>query len=215
MKGMLIWAALLVAVVTSAQEKQAWKRFENNIQLGGGLFLESGKNASEQNPGLTVRISYGMDIRLNEQWSVMPGVGFTGFRGQLAERLKGGLGGFSHAGGLVDLFVSTRYHIVLNRSGIVLGLGPSLSYMALQKQYHLPSAPNEYDDDDKVNHKDVFNPITLGLMPSIILQHGKHFQWGLEANIGLTNAMRQYPETERYTGTVGLHYLTLACGWRF
>ena len=68
-------SALLVSVSAFAQQNATWKRLESNFQLGGGLFLESGYLAREENPGAVLRLSYGLDIRLDDQWSVMPGVG--------------------------------------------------------------------------------------------------------------------------------------------
>ena len=77
MKKSIITLALLAltAGLVSAQENQSWKRLENNIMLGGGLFLESGLQSYGNNPGAVMRVSYGLDIRLNEKWSLMPGAG--------------------------------------------------------------------------------------------------------------------------------------------
>ena len=75
-------SALLVSVSAFAQQNATWKRLESNFQLGGGLFLESGYLAREENPGAVLRLSYGLDIRLDDQWSVMPGVGL---RAQLSQ----------------------------------------------------------------------------------------------------------------------------------
>lgn len=76
MKKLLSLMIFLLSVLSlSAQEN---KRFENNILLGAGVSLESGERAVDYNPGLVFRLSYGLDIRLNERWSVMPGAGLRG-----------------------------------------------------------------------------------------------------------------------------------------
>ena len=36
--------------------------------LGGGLFLESGSQSYGNNPGAVLRLSYGLDVRLNEKF---------------------------------------------------------------------------------------------------------------------------------------------------
>ena len=84
MKRPIITIALLAISVcmVSAQENPSWKRLENNIMLGGGLFLESGSQSYGNNPGAVLRLSYGLDVRLNETWSVMPG---AGIRAQLGD----------------------------------------------------------------------------------------------------------------------------------
>ena len=84
MKRPIVTIALLAISVcmVSAQENPSWKRLENNIMLGGGLFLESGSQSYGNNPGAVLRLSYGLDVRLNEKWSVMPG---AGLRAQLGD----------------------------------------------------------------------------------------------------------------------------------
>jgi len=84
MKRPIVTIALLAISVcmVSAQENPSWKRLENNIMLGGGLFLESGSQSYGNNPGAVLRLSYGLDVRLNETWSVMSG---AGLRAQLGD----------------------------------------------------------------------------------------------------------------------------------
>ena len=100
--------SLLLGMGASAQENTSWKRLEHNIQLGGGLFLESGLYANEQNPGIVLRVSYGLDIRFNEHWSVMPG---ASLRAQLGDvRHFMGKGNDPDGMALADVFMTARYH---------------------------------------------------------------------------------------------------------
>ena len=101
-------SALLVSVSAFAQQNATWKRLESNFQLGGGLFLESGYLAREENPGAVLRLSYGLDIRLDDQWSVMPGVGLRAQLSQIDHFMA--VGNDPDGMSLADVFVTARYH---------------------------------------------------------------------------------------------------------
>ena len=178
-------SALLVSVSAFAQQNATWKRLESNFQLGGGLFLESGYLAREENPGAVLRLSYGLDIRLDDQWSVMPGVGLRAQLSQIDHFMA--VGNDPDGMSLADVFVTARYH----------------------DTYYVDADPS-----DPLDGKEKFKRYDLGLQPSITFLRGKHFQWGFEGSIGLLNAMRQYPEYKR-TGSVHMHYLAVTCGWHF
>ena len=79
MKRFVFLLALLylAGLGVSAQEKRPFQRIESNVQIGSGLFLETGKDYRTrfQNPGIVLRLSYGLDIRFLEKWSLMPGIG--------------------------------------------------------------------------------------------------------------------------------------------
>lgn len=195
MKRPIITIALLAISVcmVSAQEKPSWKRLENNIMLGGGLFLESGSQSYGNNPGAVLRLSYGLDVRLNEKWSVMPGAGLRAQLGDIRHFMS--KGGDPDGMAMADVFV--------------VGLGPALSYMVSPDTYYIDADPT-----DPLNNKEKFKRFDVGLQPSVTFLHGKHFQWGFEGSIGLLNAMRQYPEYDRQ-GSIHLHYLAVTCGWHF
>ena len=202
----LVMAATLLGLTVAAQEN--WKRLESNFQLGGGLFMESGYLADEQNPGLVLRLSYGLDIRFNESWSMMPGAGLRAQLGDIRHFMW--LGNDPDGMSLADVFVIARYHgLEADGSRFVIGLGPALSYMVSPDTYYIDADPG-----DPLGGKEKFNRYDLGLQPSVTFLRGKHFQWGVEASIGLLNAMRQYPEYNR-TGSIHLHYFALTCGWHF
>ena len=206
-KSLLVIVFLFVTVFVSAQEKRAFKRFENYFQLGGGLFLESGYLAKDQNPGLAIRLSYGLDYRFNEKWSIMPGFGYRNLMGDYAH--------FSWEGNdpdyldLYDVSVIARYHLGSNANRLVFGLGPAFSYVSSSCTYYIDADP-----DDPRGGKEKFNKFDIGLQPSVYFLFWKHFQVGLEGNIGLLNMRRQYPEYN-ITSSTHLHYLALMCGVHF
>lgn len=187
MKRPIITIALLAISVcmVSAQENPSWKRLENNIMLGGGLFLESGSQSYGNNPGAGLRAQLG-DIRH--------------FMSK---------GGDPDGMAMADVFVVGRYHLASDGTRIVVGLGPALSYMVSPDTYYIDADPM-----DPLNNKEKFKRFDVGLQPSVTFLHGKHFQWGFEGSIGLLNAMRQYAEYNR-RGSIHLHYLAVTCGWHF
>ena len=207
MKRILI--TLLALMVTQsgwAQEQRVGKRVESNLMFGGGLFLETGSLGIHESPGAALQLSYGLDVRLNEHWSVMPGAGVR------AQRLEinhiGWIGGDPDGMGVIDFSCLARYHFHAEGTDMVVGLGPLLSLFS-QDTYYIDADPW-----DPLNSKAKWNRWWIGLKPSLVFQTGKHWQWGLEANIGLRNQMRQYPEYHK-TGGKYCHNLMVTCGWRF
>ena len=209
MKKILLTIVLLTLSCTYslAQENQPWKRLENNIMLGGGLFLESGSQSSGNNPGAVVRVSYGLDVRIDGRWSIMPGAGLRAQLGDIRNFMS--KGGDPDGMVMADAFLIGRCHFASDGTRIIVGLGPAVSFMVMPDTYSIDADPG-----DPMNDKKKFHNIDLGLQPSMTFLHGKHFQWGLECSVGLLNAMRQYPEHNR-TGSIHLHYVTLTCGWLF
>lgn len=202
----LFIAFLLVGVGVSAQESRPFKRVENQVQAGGGLFLETGKDyrIKSQNPGIVLRLSYGLDIRLGEHWSVMPGAGIRTQAGGILKSDKDR--GFTDKDNmtLADCFVTARYHLELAGHRIVFGLGPAFSYMLSPARYHDANFTGE-----KYRRSDI------GIQPSVTFLCGEHFQWGLEANIGLKDLRIVYMDLNTPFSPTYLNYLALTCGWRF
>ncbi len=198
---------MLFSVTAFSQQNSTLKRLESNFQLGAGLFLETGYLAHEENPGAVLRLSYGLDIRLGEQWSLMPGVGIRAQLSQINHFMA--VGNDPDGMNLADVFVTARYYFESDGSRIVVGLGPALSFMTSPDTYYVDADPN-----DPLNGKEKFKRHDLGLLPSITFLRGKHFQWGFEGSIGLLNTMRQYPELHR-NGSIHMHFIAVTCGWHF
>lgn len=203
---LILCSALLFAAHTGfAQEQGARKKLEHNIQLGAGVHFETGSNAkSFHNVGSGFQLSYGMDVSLSDKWSLMPGIGFRGCFSPQSFLSKGGdFDGMAYA----DLSLSLRYH--KPASNVIFGLAPVVSYMVVPDIYYVDADPS-----DPLNGKETFNRADFGVRPSMTFRHGRHFQWGVEAHIGVLNAMRQYPEYNR-TGAISVHHVMLFCGWHF
>jgi len=206
-KSIIFLLALSWSFIAFSQENESYKRLESNIQIAGGLFAESGDCADDVFPGGVLRFSYGLDVRLNDKWSVMPGAGIRGQFGELNH--IGWDGGDPDSMEMADFFCQARYHFESEGIRMVVGLGPQFSYMTGMDTYYVDADPN-----DPINGKDKFTRWSISALPSISFLHGKHFQWGFEASIGLSNSMKQYPEYN-CEGSILLHYFAVSCGWHF
>ena len=200
MKRILLMAlALTMGIAAGAQE--------SNVMLGVGLFGETGNRADNVFPGLALRLSYGLDLRLGEKWSVMPGAGIQARQAEINH--LGWVGGDPDGMTMADAFCQIRYHYEWQDTDMVFGLGPQVFYMVTPDHYYIDADP-----DDPRNGKEKFGKWDIGLQPALIFQTRKHFQWGFEANVGLRNMLHQYPEYN-VTGSVHLHSFMFVCGWRF
>ena len=197
----------LAGLGVSAQEKRPFQRIESNAQIGGGLFLETGKDyrIDYQNPGIALRLSYGLDFRFHEKWSLMPGVGLrTQMGGVLKLKKDERQKDMADNMALADFFVTARYHLETERQRIVFGLGLAFSYMILPAHYHYSNFTSEK-----------FRRVDIGIQPSVAFLHGEHFQWGLEANIGLKDLRIAYMNLDTPFNSTYLNYLAVTCGWHF
>ena len=203
----IIVLTMLAGIPAWSQTQPSQKRLENQIMIGAGLFGETGNRARNVFPGAVLRLSYGLDVKIGDKWSLMPG---AGIRAQLGEVNHIGWGGGDPDGmAMADLFCQARYHLVSEGTKMVVGLGPQFSYMVSPDTYYIDADPNDPRDG-----KEKFKRWDIGLQPSIVFQSGKHWQWGFEASVGLRSMMRQYPEYN-VSGRVHLHNIMFICGWRF
>lgn len=158
-------------------------------------------------PGAVLRLSYGLDLRVDDKWSVMPG---AGIRTQLGNVNRiGSVGGDMEGMSMADVFCQVRYRPGPEGTRVVLFLGPQISCMVSPDTYYI-----DWDPSDPRNHKEKFLRWDVSLQPGVIIRHGKHWQWGIEASVGLRNMLRQYPEYG-IGCAVRLHNLMFICGWRF
>ena len=241
MKRILFAACIFLLSLTSIQA-QEHKKVESNLMFNSGTFFETGSYYGNINwselfssertfrpsslllPGHVFRISYGLDVIMNEHWSLMPG---AGVRVQTASLLgMFAIGGDIDVMAAADAFCALRYHLP-TRSGnqIIFGLGPDVSRILWQSGYYIDADPR-----DPRNGLQKFYNYDYGIQPSITLRMGKHWQFGLEANIGLRNMRIPYEleyqhhvpgsclvdvHTAKVSGTTHLHTVALTCGFHF
>lgn len=238
----LLPAILAILLAFSPALAQNNKRVESNLMFNSGTFFETGSCYSNMNwlemfsdmrsfrweylflPGHVSRISYGLDILMNDRWSLMPGLGL---RAQTASVIcMFAVGGDIDVLTAADAFCALRYHLP-TRSGnqIIFGLGPDVSRILWQSDYYIDADPN-----DPLNGLQKFYKYDYGVQPSITFRKGKHWQFGLEANIGLRNMRIPYQleyydhlegtcltevRTIEVKGTTHLHTISLTCGFHF
>ena len=149
MKRILV---LLSVVLFSAGNLYAQKdkQVESNLMFNSGTFFETGSYYGNINwselfssqrtfrptylllPGHVFRISYGLDVKMNEHWSLMPGVGA---RVQTASLL-----GMFAIGGDVDVMAVAEGFLRLDRAGLEamaasLGLAMDTDDLAFCQHY--------------------------------------------------------------------------------
>lgn len=211
---LFVIATLQAGLFASAKTGLPRKPLENNVQFGFGVYLESGEaNTIHRNPGQVWKLSYGLDIRLSDCWSVMPGVSWRVQGGSLPF-VRSALGVSTASMSVADVFCQGRYLISTDNLNLVLGLGPMFSIMTSTDKYYFED-PNiresrSYSGCDRLKRWDV------GLMPSVSFLIGMHLSLGLEGSFGLTNMLVQYSDTEHpVTGNVHLSNVLLFAAWRF
>ncbi len=204
---LVIALALLSGGASWAQDNIAGKRLESNLMIGAGLFGETGNHARDVFPGAVLRLSYGLDIRMGDRWSVMPGAGIRTQAGEINH--IGWVGGDPDVMSMADVFCQARYHVESEGARMVIGIGPQLSFMTVPDTYYVDADPNDPRDG-----KEKFKKMDVALQPGIAFLCGKHWQWGIEASIGIRNMLKQYPEYD-VSGNVRLHNLMVVCGFRF
>lgn len=234
----ILFAVAILFFSFSAIQAQGIKKVESNLMFNSGTFFETGSYdgnlrwgeiLSSANsfrpsyllfPGRVWRISYGLDIRMGERWSLMPG---AGLRAQTASLLGlFAIGADIDVMAAADAFCVLRYHIPVGEDQIIIGLGPDVSYMS-KGTYYIDADPA-----DPRNKLQKFYRFDYGIQPSVTFRTGRHWQWGLEANFGLRN-MRVPYENLSYTpcwsqdetatvsvkGSTHLHTVAFTCGFFF
>ena len=204
-KVLVFCFAGLLSIGAAAQQRKV----ENIFQGGLGAFIETtdGRIDMDQEPGIVLKLSYGLDIPIAGAWSVLPGIGL---RTQVADiRHFAWKGGDPDGLAYADAFLLTRYHLPSSTgSRIAIHIGPDISYELTKENYYI-----DWDPSDPISGKRKYKPWDLGLLTGLTFSKGPHWQFGAEANIGLRNLLIQYPAQP----TVNRHFHTLmfTCGYRF
>ena len=201
----LLRIAILGILLPIAALAQAPARPTHQLQLGVGTFDYAYPIAAYARLGLlSSRLSYGLDIPVAASWSVMPEVGSKFCL--MALFAPGAVGADFVLFSYWDFTVNARYHLP---DGVILGLGPMLSYTFHQDKYYVDADPT-----DPLNGLPKNTRVNVSLRPSVIFHSGRRWHLGAEAELGLNNAMVQYPQYHR-TGCRHLHALRFVVGIHF
>ena len=188
------------SLIAEARGISDGKRLESNFQMAAGGYSQSGSRADIFTWGLAVNLSYGLDIRLDERWSLMPGIGARLLsQGILEPRAVGAdHDDFNY----YDLFLCARYRYEMEGTRFIVSLGPELSKEKFRDTYFLDADPS-----DPRNNVVKVKPYDFGLRPAWAVEVGRHWRFGVEGHIGLRNVLTQRSDLN-LTGSLHLHDIT-------
>ena len=175
---------LTFVVLLCARPAQAQDRLlDADIQFGLGGFSSTSHDA-----GAVIQASLGLDIHLNDSFSLMP---FVGAR-LMSEGLLhiGAVGADYDFFNMVELGAAVRYHFT--DAPVILSIAPYFSHMFDQDTYYVDADPS-----DPLNGQTKLRASDFGFKPGVYVDIRKHMRLGLEASAGLRNSLKQYPEYHR------------------
>jgi len=195
MKKLLLPFIVLLFSSTVALNAQNQKRIEHVLEVGGGL---SWNDDDTDRAGIAASVSYGMDVRLNNRFSVMP---MIGYRVTSEGAIRSGWDGVSlNDFSFVDFSVSCRYRVFNGKTPIVVGLGPYISWIADRDKYSNNCYPY-----GSIEGKKKLIKADIGLMPSVSFDLTPNFSLGAKMNLSLIDTSEHYREIdfqeERYLVT--------------
>lgn len=203
MKKILLILFVLVSFNSYAQEK---KRIEHNFQASVGKcdILVDGQSES----GLMIKLGYGLNYYFSEQWSVMPSVAYR----EVNEKgLKTCLDGsdYDHFN-FIDIPIIVQYYLGGDKgSWLTFGFGPVFSFCVGNDTYYINADPN-----DPRNGLKKAKSFSFGLQPSITCPVGKHWKFGVEAYLNLTDMQKKY-ENIGIKGSRHIHHLAATASFLF
>lgn len=180
------------------------KRVTNHVRISAGAFVESGDRS--QSPGLVASLRYGADFRLNDHFSLMPGLGIRAQKAGVAD--WGKLGAVNDGLSFVDLVVQLRYRW----DNLIVGLGPSLSFTLTNMQYGIEMTGRA---DSPLLGKPVFAPVDVGIVPSVSVPFGTRWELGVEAIVGLRNMLVNYEGANIGGTSTYLNCMSVFLSYRF
>ena len=144
--------ALCLVFVCHAQEH----KIEHNFNLGVGV-----ASLAENNVHYSLRIGYGLNYYLAENWSVMPGVSY---RTVFDDPSKGDIDGIgSDDCSFIDVPVLLQYHQhARGEKGFVAELGPVFSFLTSNSTYYVDADPQ-----DELNDKKMYKSLDFGIQPGV------------------------------------------------
>lgn len=159
--------ALCLVFVSHAQEH----KIEHNFNLGVGV-----ASLAKYNVHYSLRIGYGLNYYLAENWSIMPGVSY---RTVFEDPFKGDVVGVeSDDCSFIDVPVLLQYHQhARGEKGFVAELGPVFSFLTSNSTHYVDADPQ-----DELNHKKMYKSFDFGIQPGVYYQTGKHWRFGVQAS---------------------------------
>lgn len=193
----LLWSLMLLAALNAQAQERKW---EHRFSLGAGITAEREDGRTDN--GLALRAGYALAYNLSEQWSLMAGLAIR----DVSENTFGDAmdGADDDHFTFLDLPLVARYHVGQGKGSWALGLGPVLSYCISNDTYYIDADPQS-----PLNYLDKSKRFVLGLQPAVTYRLSRHWELGVEANIGLTNIKDGHGLT---SGSKHIHYVMATIG---
>lgn len=199
----IVLFAVLCSVTINAQEV---KKVTPVLEIGAGLSVEANSGYGECVKGLATEFSFGLDIRLDDKWSVMPQIGHNIMFGDAWYLFRGYIGADYDVYCFYNASILGRYKL---DNGVAVGFGPAIYITEGKDTYYIDADPSD-PREGLVKIK----PWDYGLRVALTKDYGKHWRIGALANVGLRDMLYQYPDVG-ITGHTRLFSLCFTAGFRF
>ena len=202
----LLVTLISVTVFGFSANAQNEKKVTPVLEIGAGLSLEQNSYSGRWIPGLATEFNFGLEIRLDNKWSVMPQIGHNLMYGEVLHAVLGYVGCDFDVYSFYNAAVLGRYRI---KDGMAVGFGPAIYITGNNDTYYIDADPS-----DPLNGRTKIKPLDLCVRTTLTWDLGEHWRIGALANIGLRNMMLQYPDIG-VTGHTHLFSLCFIAGYRF
>lgn len=197
---------LSITIFGISANAQTEKKITPVLELGAGLSVEADSGYGECVKGLATEFSFGLDIRLDGKWSVMPQIGHNIMFGDAWYLFRGYIGADYDVYSFYNASVLGRFKL---DDGVAVGFGPAIYITEGKDTYYIDADPSD-PREGLVKIK----PWDFGLRAALTKDYGKHWRIGVLANVGLRNMLYQYPDVG-ITGHTHLFSLCFTAGFRF
>lgn len=204
MKRILI--AFFAILCSASLHAQSEKKVTPVLEIGAGLSVKTNSGYGESVNGLATEFTLGLEIRLDDKWSVMPQIGHNLMLNDLKTLFADYIGSDPDYFSFYNAAVLGRYKL---EDGVAIGFGPAVYITEDRDTYYIDANPS-----DPRNGRAKIKPWDFGLRATLTKDCGKHWRIGALANVGLRNMLCQYPDAG-VTGSTHLYSLCFTVGFRF
>lgn len=197
---------LFTVLCSASLHAQSEKKVTPVLEVGAGLSVKTNSGYGESVNGLATEFTLGLEIRLDDKWSVMPQIGHNLMLNDLKSLFADYEGGDPDYFSFYNAAVLGRYKL---EDGVAIGFGPAFYIIEDKDTYYIDADPS-----DPRNGLAKMKPWDIGVRAALTKDCGKHWRIGALANIGLRNMLCQYPDAG-ITGHTHLFSFCFTAGFRF
>lgn len=197
---------LFIVLCSASLHAQSEKKVTPVLEVGAGLSVKTNSGYGESVNGLATELTLGLEIRLDDKWSVMPQIGHNLMLNDLKTLFADYIGSDPDYFSFYNAAVLGRYKL---EDGVAIGFGPAVYITEDRDTYYIDANPS-----DPRNGLAKLKPWDFGLRATLTKDCGKHWRIGALVNVGLRNMLCQYPDAG-VTGSTHLYSLCFTVGFRF